>query len=609
MALGLTLGIILAVSGGPVRTLDQSALGDCGSSGVSPAAAVSAAAPARFGSPAAPARFGSPAAPARFGSPAAPARFGSPAAPARFGSPAAPARFGSPAAPAESPAATAGSGSSATAAPGSPATTAGSPAAPTAPGSPAAPASPCVTASGSGSPAAGGGGGSGATATPPATVNPEIGRADLAETDPVDPANDPIILTQSAIAAATTLNCTLIVPNHPLSARGLATPWQLSDGCSEGNPNQAAFVEASILAPNGKLTVYNPLVITQGTTPAVAPTVPRIRRGSQVIVEVGFNGNNLVLEGAGAYQGRCIDAFGNSILAQTSACNAQAFFADANFQMAIGRLRIPRLGMGNDGQTCESTHSFSLVDQDPSDNVDSEYLLTGNDQTAQDSAANKAALGGSTVISNGSDEGLLDRFVDPATGCTPPQGTDPTSANGIAGSQALNELSARQNQRGEVALLPPNDPQLLVDNQFSIGKTNAYRMLTDQPLIPPYANKNRMAAEFCQQMVNAAPAKLQLDQVMEATFTTPVPATGDNLATFMGARLAASFTNLGCQNFGLTDPATVTVDGNGVATEVTYDTAPQQANIPGWMSGNGRHKAYNWAPFGRHGHKENGSGM
>ena len=541
MALGLTLGIILAVSGGPVRTLDQSALGDCGSSAAS--AAASAAAGSAAGS-------------------------------------------GASAGPVASPAA---SGNAAAAA------------------SPAAPAAPCVTALASGSPASGGGGGNGAAASPPATVNPEVGTPDLAETNPVDPANNPISLTQSAISAASTLNCTLIVPNNPLSARGLATPWQLSDGCSEANPNQAAFVEASILAPSGKLTVYNPLVITQGTTPAATPTAPRIRRGSQVIVEVGFNGNNLVLEGAGAYQGRCIDAFGNSIIAQTSACNAPAFFADANFQMAIGRLRIPRLGMGNDGKTCESTHSFSLVDQDPSDNVDSEYLLNGNGQTAQDSAANKAAMGGSTVISNGSDEGLLDRFVDPATGCTPAQGTDPTSANGIAGSQALNELSARQNQRGEIALLPPNDPQLLVDNQFSVGKTNAYRMLTDQPLIPANANKNRMAAEFCQEMVNTAPAKLQLDQTMEANFTTPVPATGDNLATFMGARLSASFTNMGCQNFGLTNPATVTVDGNGVATAVTYNTAQQQANIPGGMSGHGR--AYNHAPVGRHGHRENGSGM
>ena len=104
------------------------------------------------------------------------------------------------------------------------------------------------------------------------------------------------------------------MPNHPLSAKGLATPWQLGDGCSEANPSEEAFVEATILAPNGQVQIYDPLVITQGTTAAVTPTAPTIPRGSQVIIDVGFNGNNLVLEGAGAFQGACIDAFGNSII-------------------------------------------------------------------------------------------------------------------------------------------------------------------------------------------------------------------------------------------------------------------------------------------------------
>jgi hypothetical protein len=588
MALALGLGIVLAVSGGPVTTLDQSALGACASSSASADPSASAAYPDPSGSALANAAYPDPS-----GSPSANA-----ANPEPSGSPAVnaanPEPSGSPAANAANPEPS-----------GSPAASAANP---EPSGSASASAAPCASASASGSAMASASATASATAPP---VNPEAGVPDLAETNPVDPANNPISLTQSATQAANTMNCTLIVPNHPLSAQGLATPWQLSDGCSEANPNEEAFVEASILGPNGKVTVYNPLVITQGTTPAATPAAPRINRRAEVIIEIGFNGNNLVLEGAGAYQGHCIDAFGNSIIAQTSACNAPAFFADADNQVAMGRLRIPQLGMGNDGQTCESTHSFSLIDQDPSDNVDSEYLVNANGQTAQDSAANKAAMGGSTVISNGSDEGLLDRFVDPALGCTPAQANDPTSPNGVSGSQALNELSARQNQRGQIALLPVNDPQLLVDGQFSIGKTNTYRALTDQPPIPADANKNQMAAEFCQEMVDIAPTKLQLDQAMEANFTTPVPATGDNLATFMGARLAASFTNLGCGNFGLENPVTVTVNGSGVATAVTYNTGQQAANIPQGTQGKGGRlrNPYNRAPSGRHGHRENGAGM
>jgi hypothetical protein len=450
-----------------------------------------------------------------------------------------------------------------------------------------------------------------ATAAPTAPpVNPEAGRPDLAEANPVDPSGNAISLNQSLSQAANSLNCTLIVPDNPLSARGLATPWQLSDGCSEANPNEEAFVESTILAPNGQLKIYDPLVITQGTTAAVTPVPPTIPRGSQVIIDVGFNGNNLVLEGAGAYQGGCIDAFGNSIIAQTSACNASAFYADANAQIARGRLRVPRLGTGTDGQTCESTESFSLIDQDQSDNVVSNYLLTGNGQTAQYTVANKNAMDGATVLANGSDDGLIAHFVDPALGCRPFLVPDSTSPNGMDASQATNALSAQADQRGTIALLPVNDPQLLVDGQFSIGKTNAYRTLTDEPLLPSSTNKDQNAAQYCQNMVNAAPSRLQLDMGKETGFTTPVPATGDNLATFMGARLASSFTNLNCQDFGLQNPVTVTTDGNGVATAVTYGTARQNGNVPGRMPSSGRGGGYNkWVPTGRRHHRENASGM
>jgi len=482
-----------------------------------------------------------------------------------------------------------------------------SPAAPaSAPASAAASASaaPCPSASASTNVVA--------TASPSApAVNPEAGRPGLAMTNPVDPTGAAINLNQTAAEAADSLNCTLTVPDNPLSAQGLATPWQLGDGCEMANAAEEAFVEATILAPNGKVQIYDPLVITQGSTPVVAPTAPKIARGSRIIINTGFNGNNLVLMGAGAAQGGCIDAFGNSIIAQTAACNARAFYAAANRQIASGRLRVPRIGTASDGKVCETTESFSLIDQDQSDNVVSQYLMDANGNTAQNTAANKAAMGGATMITNGSDDGLLAHFVDPVLGCKPFTATDTTSVNGVDASQALNALSARMNQRGAQALLPVNDPQLLVGGQFSIGKTNTFRMMNDQPLLSPFTNKNRNAAQYCQNMINVQTPKLELDATAEAGFTSPVPDVGNNLATFMGARLSGSFANMNCQNFGLKDPTTVTTDGNGVATAVTYNTTPQQATMPG--GGNGSHRGKHHRPFyfnfGRDGHKENGAGM
>ena len=89
----------------------------------------------------------------------------------------------------------------------------------------------------------------------------------------MDAAGNTFSFNQNADQAAASMNCTVSVPANPLSAQGLATPWILGDGCTWANGGtEGVFVDATILSPNGQLQVYNPLVINQGTTPAVAPT-------------------------------------------------------------------------------------------------------------------------------------------------------------------------------------------------------------------------------------------------------------------------------------------------------------------------------------------------
>ena len=80
---------------------------------------------------------------------------------------------------------------------------------------------------------------------------------------------------------------------------------------------------------------------------------------------------------------------------------------------------------------------------------------------------------------------------------------------------------------------------------------------------------------------------------------------GNNLLTFLANRLSMSFTNLACQNFGLTNPVTVTLDGNGVAIAATFNTTVQQAN-----SGSGSTPPSQGQRHGRHHHQYmNPSGM
>ena len=456
---------------------------------------------------------------------------------------------------------------------------------------PAASSAPCPSASASGSAAAAAAAGATAAnfAIPP---NNAANRAGLAGANAADAAGNAFSFNQNADQAAASMNCTISVPANPLTAQGLATPWVLGDGCTWANGGtEGVFVEATILSPGGQLQVYDPLVINQGTTPAVAPTPPTIAAGSQVIVSLGFNGNALALVGTGAAQGNCIDAFGNSLINQTPQCNAANFYRLANAEIARGTLTIPATGTGKDGQACQTTRDFGMIDQDQSDNVVARYLFDpATGQTAQAIAANQAAMANATTEANGSDNGLLNGFLDPALGCTPFTAPNATNPNGSSGSQAMDELSARANQKGAIALLPVNNPQLLVGGNFSVGKTNAYRIETDQPPLAFRTSTSQNAARYCQNMVNIQAPRLKLDAGME-TGASPVPALGNTLANFLAARLSGSFGNLNCGNFGLTNPVTLTVDGNGVATAATFNTAQQAAKVTGTTRGAGAGQA------------------
>jgi hypothetical protein len=112
---------------------------------------------------------------------------------------------------------------------------------------------------------------------------------------------------------------------------------------------------------------------------------------------------------------------------------------------------------------------------------------------------------------------------------------------------------------------------------MSIAKTNVYRSLVDQPLLANGTNPATVAASYCQNMVNIAPTRDNLDLTADTNFTTPVPATGDNLGSFMGNRLSMSFVNLGCSTYGLTNPVNVTLNGAGVATAASYILTQQTA--------------------------------
>ena len=407
----------------------------------------------------------------------------------------------------------------------------------------------------------------------------------------------------AAAAAAPNVSCNIIVPANPLSAQGLATPYQLTgtggmspaaSGCNMANAGAlGAFVQATILdTQTGALSVYDPLVITQGTTPAAAPVVPKLPARYVATIDFGFNGTNLNLVGAtrGAlFNGNCVNGQGGSIFGQVAFCNGINFFAIAHRMQAAGRLTVPAAGTSakivasggalGSGPACPVTQNFDMVDQDQSDNVTSLYLLNpATGQTAQNTAANAANIPGSQTLANGSDNILLAGFLDPTLGCTPFQAPDLTNNGQMTSSQAMDELLSEKNPPTPAALVPENDEMTLNGNgQLSAAKTNLYRAELGQPPISAANNRADSPANYCQNMVNIQSAFLAANQATLSTGPSPVPGVGNNLFTFLANRLGMSFTNLGCQNFGLTDPVTVTLDGNGAATAATLSTTVQTA--------------------------------
>ncbi len=406
------------------------------------------------------------------------------------------------------------------------------------------------------------------------------------------------LMVTRAASSMPNQDCTLIVPRNPLSAQGLATPFQLvatdpnQGPCNEANPDQSAFVEGAVIdAATGQIAVYDPLVIDKGTKPAAPPVVPKLPANAVVALFVGFNGNNLLLQGATNQtlaQANCINGLGDSIFTQVSYCNAPEFFAVANALIDAGKLTPPPLGKAKDGLPCPTVRDFSVVDQDQSDNVTTTYLVTPDGRTAQDTPANRAALPNAVPQDNGSDNGLLVRGIDTALGCTPWKAPDLASGGQqMLTALPLNELQAAMYQQAPVALVPLGDPMTLVNGNESLAKTNLYRIGVDQ--VPARNDQQASTKTYCQNLLNIAPARLKLDMPFTAAQPSPDTAAANNLFTFLAQRFVATFSqNLNCTGLlNVTDPVSITQNANGVTTSATINVPSGNKNGGGNSGGNG----------------------
>jgi hypothetical protein len=376
-------------------------------------------------------------------------------------------------------------------------------------------------------------------------------------------------------------NCSLVVPPAPLTAAGLATPYQLSatdrraGDCHEANPNQSAFVEATILDPaTGALSIYRPLVVDAGTPPAALPLPPTLPANAAVGVWFGFQGNTLTLRNAGS----CVNGAPGSPFGEFGYCGAPAFFAAANAAVQAKKITVPSPGTALDGQPCPTTRDFSVVDQDQSDNLTTTYVALPDGRTEQSTPA-ATATRGATTLSNASDNGLLVSFVDPALGCHPFTAPDTTAGGAPSTSLALNELQAAAFQGAPVATVPPNDPMTLIGNRPSEAKTNLYRAGVNMAPLNPAVDTS---AAYCSNLATIAPTRLALDKQWTNAVPSPDPAAAATLFGFLAQRLTASWTNLRCHGAPPVvagAPATNTAMGTATSAPTTT-AAPATTSAP-----------------------------
>jgi hypothetical protein len=354
--------------------------------------------------------------------------------------------------------------------------------------------------------------------------------------------------------------CKVTLPNNLLSAKGLSTPFIL-DGCDQKVNEQQVFVQGGIITPKNEIFIYNPLIINRGQR-FVPPVIPNIPDGSTIALWFGTNGNTVQLENT---QGLCVNGFQDSLFGQMAYCNAQNFFAKANNVIS------PPLGTAKDGQICPTTLSFSVVDQDPDDNVNTIYLLTPNGTIMQDTKQNRKQNPTLTELINASDETLLANFINTALNCKPFLAQDLADPGTLKPALFLNEISARQHQQPPKAFIPALDPMVLVDGNPNLQKLNLYRIGVDQDPVTDLCQASTNI--FCKELLNNGVPRLAAQKSIFVGQPSPNTAVANSLFTFLASRINTTWSQengLGCvQLLNIPAPVKLKVT-NGVVTDAEY---------------------------------------
>jgi len=404
------------------------------------------------------------------------------------------------------------------------------------------------------------------------------------------------VLLVALLSCAFAQDCFLAVPFGALTAAGLATPHRLLLPCNQSNTGMSTFVQGAIIDQTaGKMFVYNPLVITDGTAPAMPTTPVNLPAKSVVALWFGTNAGTITLVDVGGSlaEALCVNGGGDgSIFGQFAYCNAVLFFSTAFTMITAKQLQVPALGIASDGQICPTTRDFVLVDMDQSDNVITSYIDIGN-AGAQDTLGNRNALlaAGKVIntLKNGSDMRLLSIAMDGALGCTPWRNQDLADPLDVAGLPTFGsaEIQAAIWQLPPVALCPLSHPMTRVNNQPSLEKTNKYRAGCGQVQALKAADADSF--QYCWNLYYVGPKRLAINANVFSNAVSPDTAAATNLFAFLGQRYANSFgpDGLNCASLLNQPPPIIPIKNMGgvfVGATINVPVAPVAAGAPVGLS-------------------------
>jgi hypothetical protein len=110
---------------------------------------------------------------------------------------------------------------------------------------------------------------------------------------------------------------------------------------------------------------------------------------------------------------------------------------------------------------------------------------------------------------------------------------------------------------------------VMQNGSWDAAKTDLYRAEIGQAPVDGQTDANSSPQMFCQNLVNIQTSFIAANEKIFEAVASPVPTVGDTLFTFLAARLAASFNNLNCANFGLRQTVMTVNNGAGAATQAT----------------------------------------